>query len=82
MVLADGAVATHYYPQIITRKASIPQRDVLGNRVVLAIAFCSGKGGKRRAPAIGLAVLHKIGNKSDGRVDASVGFLELSAAGF
>ncbi len=81
MVLPDGTVATQDDPQIITRKAGIPQHDVFGNRVVLAIAFCGGKGGKRRAPTISLAVLRKIGNKSDSRVDTAVGFLKLSAAG-
>jgi hypothetical protein len=32
MVLPNGAVATHYYPQIITRKSGGPQRDVFGKR--------------------------------------------------
>jgi hypothetical protein len=39
MVLPRGAVATHYQPQVINRKTSIPQRDVFGDRVVLTIAF-------------------------------------------
>jgi hypothetical protein len=33
MVLTEGAVAYQYYPQIINRKAGIPQRDVFGDRV-------------------------------------------------
>ena len=82
MVLPDGAVATHYHPQIIARKSGSLQRDIFGKRVVLAIALCSSKGGKRRAPAIGLAVLRIISNKADRSVDAAVGFLKLSAAGF
>ena len=81
MVLPNGAVATHYHPQIITRKPGGPQRDIFGKRVVLAIALGSRKGGKRRAPAIGLAELRIIGDKADSRVDAAVGFLKLRAAG-
>jgi hypothetical protein len=80
MVLTEGAVAYQDYSQIVNRKAGIPQRDVFGDRVVLAIAFSRSKGGKRRAPAIDLAILRKIRNKSDGCVDAAVGLIKPSAA--
>ena|SRR6188508_521692 len=48
MVLPNGAVVTHYHPQIIAWKSGSPRRDIFGKRVVLAIALCSRKGGKRR----------------------------------
>jgi hypothetical protein len=82
VVLPDDAVANEYHPQIITRKAGMPQRDEFGDRVVFAIAFSSREGGKRRAPSIDLAVLRKIRHISDGRIDAAVGFIKPSAAGF
>jgi len=31
MVLPNGEVVTHYHPQIVARKSSSPQRDVLAN---------------------------------------------------
>src|SRR3954451_2334858 len=81
MVLPDRPVADPKHAQFILRKSCLLQRDVFGDRVVLAITFSSSKSGKRRAPPVRLAVLGVIAKISDSGVDGPVGLIELRATG-
>src|SRR4051794_16543455 len=79
MVLPDRAVADQKDAQFILRESCLLQRDVFRNRVILAITFRSCKGGKRRGPSIGLAVLGVIADIANSGVDSPVGLIQLRA---
>ena len=75
VVLPNGAIANQHEPQVLARKPCFTECDVLGDRIILAIASSGCKRRKRRGPPVGLAMLGEIACITDRHVDAAVDLL-------
>jgi hypothetical protein len=76
VILAERVVVREHDAQVARRDAGLAQRDVLGDRIILAVAAQRRKGRERRRPQIGNAVLLHVGHVADRVIDGAIDRLE------